>query len=85
VPPPLPLGAGRLLGRLQLGDDAGQALGERVMDLPGQSHRQMTLWTQDCLTAARRIYQAAGFRLTGEGKHHSFGHDLVEQTWSRSL
>jgi DNA-binding MarR family transcriptional regulator/GNAT superfamily N-acetyltransferase len=48
-------------------------------------YRQVKLWTQDCLTAARRIYQAAGFRLTAEGEHHSFGHDLVEQTWSRQL
>jgi DNA-binding MarR family transcriptional regulator/GNAT superfamily N-acetyltransferase len=48
-------------------------------------YRQITLWTQDCLTAARRIYQAAGFELGSEGKHHSFGHDLTEQTWSRPL
>jgi DNA-binding MarR family transcriptional regulator/GNAT superfamily N-acetyltransferase len=48
-------------------------------------YRQIMLWTQDCLTAARRIYQAAGFELVSEGKHHSFGHDLVEQTWSRPL
>jgi DNA-binding MarR family transcriptional regulator/GNAT superfamily N-acetyltransferase len=48
-------------------------------------YRQIMLWTQDCLTAARRIYQAAGFELVSEGKHHSFGHDLTEQTWSRPL
>jgi DNA-binding MarR family transcriptional regulator/GNAT superfamily N-acetyltransferase len=48
-------------------------------------YTQLTLWTQDCLTAARRIYQAAGFELAGEGKHHSFGHDLTEQTWTRPL
>jgi DNA-binding MarR family transcriptional regulator/GNAT superfamily N-acetyltransferase len=48
-------------------------------------YQQITLWTQDCLTAARRIYQAAGFRLVSEGQHHSFGHDLVEQTWIRPL
>jgi GNAT superfamily N-acetyltransferase len=48
-------------------------------------YRQITLWTQDCLTAARRIYQAAGFELDSEGKHHSYGHDLTEQTWSRPL
>jgi GNAT superfamily N-acetyltransferase len=48
-------------------------------------YTQMTLWTQDCLTAARRIYQAAGFELVGDGKHHSFGHDLTEQTWTRPL
>jgi DNA-binding MarR family transcriptional regulator/GNAT superfamily N-acetyltransferase len=48
-------------------------------------YQQITLWTQDCLTEARRIYQRAGFSLVSEGKHHSFGHDLVEQTWSRPL
>jgi DNA-binding MarR family transcriptional regulator/GNAT superfamily N-acetyltransferase len=48
-------------------------------------YQRITLWTQDCLTAARRIYQRAGFTLDSEGKHHSFGHDLVEQTWSRDL
>jgi len=46
-------------------------------------YEQIMLWTQDCLTAARRIYQAAGFRLASESEHHSFGHDLVEQTWIR--
>ena len=30
-------------------------------------------------------YQAAGFVLENEDKHHSFGHDLVGQTWSRPL
>jgi DNA-binding MarR family transcriptional regulator/GNAT superfamily N-acetyltransferase len=48
-------------------------------------YQQVTLWTQDCLTSARRIYQAAGFRLAGEGQHRSFGQDLVEQTWTRPL
>ena len=48
-------------------------------------YRQITLWTQDCLTAARRIYQAAGFELVGEGRHQSFGADLTEQTWTRPL
>jgi DNA-binding MarR family transcriptional regulator/GNAT superfamily N-acetyltransferase len=48
-------------------------------------YRRMTLWTQDCLTGARRIYQRAGFSLDSEAQHHSFGHDLVEQTWSRDL
>lgn len=41
----------------------------------------MTLWTNDCLAAARRIYVAEGFVLAAEEKHHSFGVDLVGQNW----
>jgi GNAT superfamily N-acetyltransferase len=68
----------------------GLGLGGRLVEeclrfARAAGYRQITLWTQDCLTAARRLYQAAGFRLAAEGAHHSFGHDLVEQTWTRPL
>ncbi len=48
-------------------------------------YRKITLWTQSSLVAARRIYQAAGFRLVRQGRHRSFGHDLVEETWELAL
>ena len=48
-------------------------------------YKQLTLWTNDVLVSALRIYQAAGFRLTSEAPHHSFGHDLVGQTWALDL
>jgi GNAT superfamily N-acetyltransferase len=48
-------------------------------------YQRMVLLTYDALGDARRIYQRAGFRVATEEKTHAYGHDLVEQVWSRDL
>jgi DNA-binding MarR family transcriptional regulator/GNAT superfamily N-acetyltransferase len=68
----------------------GLGIGARLVDEVLRFARQagytsITLWTNDVLSSARRIYQRAGFTLDNESSHHSFGHDLVEQNWSRPL
>src|SRR3954470_4401657 len=63
----------------------GRLVEECVRYARQRGHEELVLWTNDVLASARRIYQRAGFELVEEGPHHSFGHDLVEQTWRLKL
>jgi len=48
-------------------------------------YRSITLWTQQNLAAARKIYQAEGFELVATEPHASFGVQLVGETWELAL
>ncbi|HEY5831171.1 MAG: GNAT family N-acetyltransferase [Hyphomicrobiaceae bacterium] len=68
----------------------GLGIGSRLVEecvsfARAKGYRTLTLWTNDILVSARKIYQAAGFRLVKEERHHSFGKDLVGQNWDLAL
>ncbi|HYU71869.1 MAG TPA: bifunctional helix-turn-helix transcriptional regulator/GNAT family N-acetyltransferase [Ktedonobacteraceae bacterium] len=48
-------------------------------------YQKLVLWTQSVLVEARHIYQKSGFTLVEQEEHHSFGHDLVGETWELAL
>jgi DNA-binding MarR family transcriptional regulator/GNAT superfamily N-acetyltransferase len=68
----------------------GAGVGGRLVDeclrfARRSGYRRITLWTNDVLLAARRIYVRAGFGCDRREPHHSFGRDLVGEYWSRDL
>ena len=48
-------------------------------------YQKLVLWTNNVLLEARHIYEKTGFKLIAEEAHHSFGHDLIGETWELVL
>jgi GNAT superfamily N-acetyltransferase len=68
----------------------GLGIGSRLADecvrfAKQVGYRKVVLWTNSALLAARHIYAKAGFRLVHSERHHSFGHDLIGETWELEL
>lgn len=64
----------------------GKSLVEQVVSFSrAKGYKKIRLWTQESLTAARKLYAAAGFRLTESKPHRSFGKDLVGEYWELVL
>ena len=63
----------------------GRLVAECVAFARSAGYRRMVLLTYDVLTAARRIYERAGFALVSAERVHRYGHDLVEQEWALDL
>ena len=75
-----------LVERTARGLGVGRALTEQCIRFARQAgYSSITLWTQSILVAARGIYQRAGFHRIKEEPHHSFGVDLVGETWELEL
>jgi DNA-binding MarR family transcriptional regulator/GNAT superfamily N-acetyltransferase len=68
------------------GRGVGRKLVDACIDFAKEAgYRKVLLWTNSVLTAARHIYENAGFKRVASEKHISFGHDLVGETWEIDL
>jgi DNA-binding MarR family transcriptional regulator/GNAT superfamily N-acetyltransferase len=68
----------------------GHGIGKRLTDecihfARQCGYRKITLWTHSVLTAARHVYQQAGFRLTSSEPRQSWGQDVVSEHWDLQL
>ena len=78
--------------RLLLVDPKGRGLGlgaqlvdECVRFARSVGYTKITLWTHSVLSAARHVYEKAGFTLTSSEPRHSWGNDVVAEFWDLDL
>jgi DNA-binding MarR family transcriptional regulator/N-acetylglutamate synthase-like GNAT family acetyltransferase len=68
------------------GSGTGRRLVEECIAFAREcGYRKITLWTQEVLLAARRIYEKAGFRVTGRERQRLFGPEMTAETWELEL
>lgn len=68
----------------------GLGLGKKLVSectafAKGAGYKRIVLWTQSTLTAARKLYVNEGYELIKQEPHHSFGKDLIGETWELKL
>jgi DNA-binding MarR family transcriptional regulator/GNAT superfamily N-acetyltransferase len=68
----------------------GLGIGSALVDLCVRFAREagydkIRLWTHTVLAPARRIYEAAGFRIVSTEVHHEFGKPEQGETWELAL
>jgi DNA-binding MarR family transcriptional regulator/GNAT superfamily N-acetyltransferase len=68
----------------------GLGIGARLVDetvrfARAAGYRKITLWTHSVLTAARHVYQSAGFKLMRSEEHQSWGQPVVSEHWDLEL
>jgi len=78
--------------RLLLVDPKARGLGlgarlteEAICFARRAGYKKITLWTHSVLTAARHVYQQAGFKLMRTEKHRSWSKPVVSEHWDLQL
>ena len=75
-----------LLEPAMRGRGLGRRMLARCMDFArAAGYARMELWTHESHKAACALYAAAGWRVAASKPVHSFGVDLVEQSWKIDL
>ena len=68
----------------------GLGLGAKLVDeclrfARKSGYKKVTLWTHSLLTAARHIYEKAGFKLMRSSHHQDWGRPVISEHWDLTL